>query len=77
MCRATGADAYLSGVHGRDYLDPAAFERAGVRLRFQEFTCPVYPQCWPGPFVPNLSVVDLLFNCGPDSLQVLAGDRPA
>ncbi len=77
LCRAAGADAYLSGVHGRDYLDPAAFEKAGVRLLFQEFSCPPYPQCWPGPFVPNLSVVDLLFNCGPESLKVIAGDRPA
>jgi hypothetical protein len=77
MCRAVGADTYLSGVHGRDYLDPAAFERAGVRLVFQEWTCPSYPQCWPGPFVPNLSVVDLLFNVGPDSLRTLCGDRPA
>ena len=48
-----------------------------VRLVFQDFECPVYPQCWPGPFVPNLSVIDLLFNCGPDSLKVLTRDRTA
>ena len=77
MCRAAGADAYLSGVHGRDYLDAAEFERQGVRLLFQEYTGPVYPQCWPGPFVPDLSVIDLLFNCGPESRRVLLGDRAA
>jgi hypothetical protein len=77
MCKATGADTYLSGVHGRDYLDVAEFERQGVRLIFQEFECPVYSQCWPGPFIPNLSVIDLLFNCGPDSLKVLTRDRSA
>lgn len=77
MCRTTGAETYLSGVHGRDYLDREAFTRAGVRLVFQEFRCPVYPQCWPGEFVPNLSAVDLLFNCGPESRKVLAGDRAA
>jgi hypothetical protein len=77
MCRATGADAYLSGVHGRDYLDAGEFERQGVRLLFQEFAGPVYPQCWPGPFVPDLSVIDLLFNCGPESRRVLLGDRAA
>jgi len=77
MCRAVGADTYLSGVHGRDYLDAAEFERAGVRLVFQEFTCPEYPQAWPGPYIPNLSVVDLLFNRGPDSRKVLLGDRAA
>lgn len=77
MCRAAGAEAYLSGVHGRDYLDAEEFRRAGIRLEFQEFTCPEYPQCWPGPFVPDLSVIDLLFNCGPESRKVLLGDRPA
>jgi hypothetical protein len=77
MCRAAGADAYLSGAHGRDYLDPAAFAKAGIRLEFQHFRCAPYPQCWEGPFVPDLSVVDLLFNLGPDSLRVLTGDRPA
>jgi len=77
MCKAAGADTYLSGIHGRDYLDAAEFERQGVRLGFQEYRCPVYPQCRSGTFVPNLSVIDLLFNCGPASLEVLRGDRPA
>jgi hypothetical protein len=77
MCRAAGAETYLSGMHGHDYLDVEEFRRAGVRLLFQDFTCPEYPQCWPGPFVPNLSVIDLLFNCGPDSRKVLLGDRAA
>jgi hypothetical protein len=77
MCRATGADTYLSGVHGRDYLDEEEVGRQGVRLLFQEFAPPSYPQCWPGPFVPGLSAVDLIFNCGPESRRVLLGDRPA
>lgn len=75
LCRAMGADTYLSGIHGRDYLDVPELERHGIRVVFQEFRPPVYPQCWPGPFVPNLSVIDLLFNCGPGSLRVLTGDR--
>src|SRR4029434_8952077 len=50
MCKATGANTYISGVHGKDSLDVAEFERQGVRLVFQEFQCPVYPQVWPGPF---------------------------
>jgi len=73
MCKAFGADAYLSGMHGHDYLDAAEFDRAGIRLEFQEFEMPPYPQCAPGPFVPNLSVIDLLFNCGPKSRRILVG----
>jgi hypothetical protein len=77
LCRAVGADAYLSGTHGRDYLDPAALQAGGVRVVFQDWTCPAYPQNRPGPFIPDLSVVDLLFNCGPESRKVLLRDRAA
>ncbi len=71
FCRALGADRYLSGVHGKDYLDPEVFRRAGIELVFQEFHHPVYPQIHGGEFVPNLSALDLLFNCGPESRKIL------
>jgi len=76
ICRALGADTYLSGAGGKDYLNLGCFEEAGVRVRFQAFGCPSYPQRF-GAFVPNLSVVDLLFNCGERSLQVLRQGRAA
>ena len=66
LCRAVGADTLLAGLGGsRDYLDRAAFEREGVRIEYQEFAHPVYPQCGGGPFVKGLSSLDLLLNCGP------------
>jgi hypothetical protein len=71
LCRKSGADAYLSGKHGRDYLDLEEFGRAGVRVEFQEYAPREYPQCVAGPFVPNLSVIDVVFNCGPDSRKVV------
>ena len=51
--------------------------REAVRVVFQDWSCPPYDQHRPGPFVPDLSVVDLLFNCGPDSLKVILRDRAA
>jgi hypothetical protein len=72
MCRHVGADTYLSGIHGRDYLDEAAVAAAGIRLVYQQFSHPVYPQ-GREPFVPNLSAIDLLFRCGPDSRRILEG----
>jgi hypothetical protein len=71
ICRALGAMRFYEGAAGRGYLDPTAFDAAGIALEFQEYRHPVYPQLH-GPFVPYLSVVDLLFNCGPDSLRTLA-----
>jgi WbqC-like protein family len=72
ICRAVGADTYLSGTGGRDYLDAPRFDRAGLRVEVQAFRCPVYPQRF-GGFEPNLSIVDLLFNCGAESLAILRG----
>lgn len=65
ICRSLGADAYLSGPGGARYMEMPLFEQAGIQVIWQEFTCPVYEQQFPQVgFVPNLSVVDALLNCG-------------
>ncbi|MFH1674127.1 MAG: WbqC family protein [Pseudomonadota bacterium] len=64
---------YLAGSGGKDYMKLEKYERAGIKVQFQEFHHPVYPQLF-GPFEPFMSVLDLLFNCGPDSLSFLRGD---
>ncbi len=77
ICRAVGATAYLSGRAGRTYLDETPFAEHGISVRYQEFQHPVYPQLW-GDFVPGMSAIDLLFNCGPESLAILtAASTPA
>lgn len=63
ICTKVGADVYLSGVGAQDYLEPDCFLQAGVTLRWQEFVHPSYPQLH-GEFIPYLSSIDLLFNCG-------------
>ena len=73
ICRSVGADRYYSGSHGAQiYLDIAAMEAAGIEVVVQEWNCPSYRQCFPETaFEPDLSVVDLLLNEGPGSLEVL------
>ena len=72
LCLATGAKVLLGGMGGsREYLDGAAFERAGVDVRWQQFRHPRYAQCGPQPFIPGLSSIDLLANCGPGSRACL------
>jgi len=70
ICRSLGGDAYLSGRDGAKYMDLDTFHSHQLELVFQDFNHPEYPQCY-GPFEPNLSVVDLLFNCGPESLNII------
>lgn len=67
-----GADEYVSPPGSHGYLDESdAFQRRGISVRYFEFAHPGYPQRF-GDFVPYMSVVDLLFNCGPASASVIA-----
>jgi hypothetical protein len=75
MCRTLGASRYIFGALGRDYADVEAFTAAGVEVVFQEYRHPTYPQLH-GEFESHLSIVDLLFNCGPDSYEILMSGQP-
>lgn len=76
LCREAGAKTYVSGPFGRDYLDENRFAGAGIRLVYHDYAHPVYPQAYPG-FEPCMSAIDLLFNCGPKSLDILrSGQSP-
>lgn len=69
MCEAVGASAYLSNEGSRAYVDEKQMEDAGFKHLWQSFRHPVYPQ--QGPFMPNLSIIDLLFHAGPESRQIV------
>ena len=81
ICQRTGATAFLGGMGGsREYLDKEAFAAARMGVEWQQFSHPAYPQCGPQPFIPCLSSIDLLANCGPDSrtcLEQPLADTPA
>jgi len=68
LCRTLKADQYLSGSGGKNYLDQGQFQQAGIELKYTEYQPQPYPQLW-GEFVPGLSVLDLLFNCGPEETK--------
>lgn len=70
MCVKTGAGIFIFGAQGKNYADIDAFRQAGVEPVFQDYRHPQYPQTQP-LFVPNLCIVDLLFNCGDESLGIL------
>lgn len=70
ICEKSGAKAYLVSQTARKYMDQSQFEDRGVKLLFQKFEPPVYPQLW-GEFIPNLSVIDLIFNCGDKTYKIL------
>ena len=71
LTKGLDCDTYLSGAGARKYIDEVYLSSNGVKHIFQEFHCPTYPQMW-GKFVPNLSVIDLLFNVGPKAKDILS-----
>lgn len=71
----TGATSYLSGPTAKDYIIPERFAERGVELRWKDYSgYPDYPQRFP-PFEHGLSVVDLLFNVGPEAPWFIWGWR--
>jgi hypothetical protein len=63
ICRAVGATTYLAGTGGKSYQEDERFEHAGITPLFSSFAQQSYPQLF-GEFVGNLSIVDVLMNCG-------------
>ncbi len=74
LCHAVGGTEYLSGRGGPEYMDVDRFIRAGLAVSVQDYRHPAYPQQYT-PFDSDLSVVDLLLNCGPSSLDILRSGR--
>jgi len=72
ICQHFDARTYLSGNAAQEYLDVPLFEREGVRVEWQDFQHPTYPQLH-GEFVPYLSALDLVLNCGDDARAILEG----
>lgn len=68
MCKSVQADEFYEPSGGKGYINPESFAANQIKLVFQEYEHPVYPQLF-GDFVSHLSVVDLLMNCGPESAE--------
>ncbi len=75
ICAQAGAGVYLSGPAARAYLDEGAFARRGIEVRWFDYEgYRPYPQLW-GPFEHKLSVLDLIFNTGPEARSFMKVSR--
>lgn len=76
ICKVLNANVYLSGIGGRDYLEDDVLKAHSIELTYQNFNHPVYAQLNmrdEKDFIPNLSIIDLIFNYGPKSPDILIG----
>ena len=70
LCKHFGAKEYLSGPDGRNYLNQDLWDQNDIKILFHDYLHPEYNQVQ-GDFMPFMSVVDLLFNYGAESLKIL------
>jgi hypothetical protein len=79
ICKALGADTYLSGAYALEaYLDEKVFKDAGIKIALQDWHCPEYKQQFmQAGFIPDLAIVDLLFNHGKSSMNIILENDPA
>jgi len=80
ICKMFDADRYVSSIGAHEYMkeDGAAeiFEKEKIKVQFLQYIHPIYPQLF-GEFIPELSVIDCLFNCGPNSANVMFTENTA
>jgi hypothetical protein len=72
MCRKLEASQFLAQRDARKYLDADRFTEAGIQLMDVKPPSQVYPQLW-GSFIPNLSALDLVLNCGSKAHDIMTG----
>lgn len=77
ICQRLGADRYISPPGAREYIEEDnLFPEHGIELCYHAYRHSEYRQLH-GPFVPQLSVVDLLLNEGASSLAIIRSGRVA
>lgn len=70
MCMKLNATDYIFGAQGVNYADAKSFQDKGINIYFQNYAHPKYQQLH-GDFESYMSVIDLLFNEGSESLKIL------
>jgi hypothetical protein len=67
LCAQAGGTEYISGPAAKAYIEEHVFVERGITLTWFNYAgYPEYPQLW-GEFTHNVTVLDLLFNCGKDA----------
>ncbi|MDC3175769.1 WbqC family protein [Prochlorococcus sp. AH-716-D13] len=71
ICNKLEADEYISPPGSKNYLLASnEFSKNCININYFEYVHPSYKQLYKD-FVPYLSIIDLIFNCGPNSLEIV------
>lgn len=71
LCKQAGGTHYLSGPAAKSYLEEELFAREGISVSYMDYSgYPEYRQLYP-PFEPSVTILDLLFNEGPEAIRYM------
>lgn len=71
LCLQAGGGEYISGPAARGYIEEQVFNDLGIKVTWFDYEgYPDYPQLW-GAYVHNVTILDLLFNCGKNAGQYM------
>jgi hypothetical protein len=71
ICSDQGADYYVSPPGSKEYIDKSTvFDDAGINVIYHQYSHPVYRQLY-SEFIPYMCILDLLFNEGPRSSEII------
>lgn len=75
LLKKLNASCYLSGPSADAYLDKQAFSKNNIQLEYKSYDYAPYPQLW-GGFVGEVTILDLIANCGPRSIDMISSRIP-
>ena len=74
LCEKVGITSLYDAKGAEIFINKSLFEKSNINITFQSFNHPVYNQLW-GEFVPQMSIIDLLFNEGDKSIEIIRCGR--
>ena len=71
ICKSLGATDYYSGPAAKAYMNEELFEKENIRVHYFDYSgYPEYEQLH-GEFTHAVSIIDLIFNEGPNSTKFM------
>ena len=71
ICKKARSTDYVAGPAARDYMKEELFKKEGIRINYIDYSgYPEYRQLFP-PFQHGVSIIDLIFNEGPNSYKYM------
>jgi hypothetical protein len=70
ILKSISADQYLTGPSAKNYIEETKFLDNNISLEYMMYDYREYAQLYP-PYDPQVSIIDLMFMTGPDSLQYI------